>query len=402
MRSLGLLRESFTAVSGFILLSVALFFVPTLAAPAHAEDPTVNPDLPPTEVLFEWLRHEHQKPDEKSPRIRARQDNPFRNNFDSLRLAIEDLTQTFGNKYPNGQKYLAQLEKLQKAVKETDAPLKPLADEFDKLFKEALLANPLIDFDKLLFVDSSNPMTPRNWLSLDSVGGTTREGGVALKVLSPVSPDGKVTTLFVPPERRNLIAIDLHWDANKLLYTASGLTKRGMQLFEVDLPPEMDPETKLPVVREIETILETDISNYDACYSPDESIIFVSSATMNGVPCIRGGSPIGNLYRRKTDGTIERLTNDQDHDWHPTFLPNGRVMYLRWDYTDTPHAFNRVMFSMNPDGTGQASMYGSNSYWPNSTFYPKPIPGSSTKFVGAVTGHHSGTTGGMFLFDTAK
>ncbi len=369
------------------------------AAPSK---PDFNPDLPPTVIRFEWLRHENQKTDEKSPRVKPRQSNPFRNNFDSLRLAIEDLTQTFGGKYPNGKEYLVRLEKLERAVKETNAPLKPLADEFDELFKEALLANPLIDFDRLLFVDSSHPMTPRNWLGLDSVGGAVREGGVALKVLSPVSPDGKVTTLFVPPERRNLIAIDLHWDGDKLLYTANGFTKRGKQLFEVDLPPKLDPKTKLPIVREIETILETDISNYDACYCPDDSIVFVSTATMNGVPCIRGGSPIGNLYRRKTDGTVERLTNDQDHDWHPTVLPDGRIMYLRWDYTDTPHAFNRVMFSMNPDGTGQAAMYGSNSYWPNSTFYAKPVPGNATKFVGSVVGHHSGTIGGMFLFDTAK
>ncbi|MBC8373800.1 MAG: SUMF1/EgtB/PvdO family nonheme iron enzyme [Planctomycetes bacterium] len=394
-----------------LLLTVALVLLGGLAPRAVSATkakrkpkpkPKILPDLRPTAVRFGWLRHEHQKPGEKSPRIKSKQANPFRNNFDSLRLAIEDLTKTFGTRYPGGKKHLARLAKLEKAVKETNAPLGPLASEFDKLFAEALTANPLIDFDKLLFVDSLDRMTPRNWLSLDSIRGTTRAGGVALKMLSPVSPDGKVTTVFTPPQNRSMIAIDLHWDARKLLYTATGLANRGHQLFEVDLPVKLDPKTKLPVVREIETITEKDVSNYDACYSPDDSILFVSTATMNGVPCIRGGSPIGNIYRRKPDGAVDRLTNDQDHDWHPTVLPNGRIMYLRWDYTDTPHAYNRIVFSMNPDGTGQAAMYGSNSYWPNSTFYPKPVPGSSTKFVGAVTGHHAGTTGGMFLFDTAQ
>jgi len=381
---------------------IALGILVSLTAPAGAAKPTVNPDAPPTAVRFAWIRHEHQKPEVKSPRLRSRQTNPFRNNFDSLRLAVEDLGRTFGQKYPGGKAYLARLAKIEKAVKETQAPIEPLANEFDALFAEALLANPLIDFDKLLFVDSVNSMTPRNWLGLHNINGSTRAGGVALKVLSPVAPGGKITTLFVPPERRNMIAIDLHWDAKKLLYSATGMTNRGQQLYEVDLPPKTDPKTKLPIVREIETIPYKDVSNTDACYCPDDSIIFVSTATMNGVPCIRGGAPIGNLYRRKPDGTVERLTNDQDHDWHPTILPNGRVMYLRWDYTDTPHAFNRIMFSMNPDGTGQAAMYGSNSYWPNCMFYPKPIPGNSTKFVASVVGHHSGTIGGMFLFDTAK
>ena len=375
---------------------------------AAASKNAKSTEAPSTEARLAVIRGEHKNSGgnegaRENPKNPGK-DSGFRNNFDSLRLAIEDLTQTFCNKYPNGKEYLARLVKLEKAVKETDAPLKPLADEFDKLFKEALLANPLIDFDKLLFVDSSGPMAPHNWLSIDSVNGMAGKGGVALKVLSPVSPDGKVTTLFVPPDNRNLLAIDLHWDADKLLYTAAGGAghSRSHQLFEVDLPPKADPDTGLPIVREIETIPDNDVSNYDACYCPDDSIIFVSTATMNGVPCIGGAAPIGNLYRRKTDGTIERLTNDQDHDWHPTILPDGRVMYLRWDYTDTPHAFNRVMFSMNPDGTGQAAIYGSNSYWPNCMFYPKPVPGSTTKFVAAIMGHHSGSKGGMFLFDTAR
>ncbi|MHC4250308.1 MAG: TolB family protein, partial [Planctomycetota bacterium] len=387
---------------GALVILVVASIAAGEARAAKSKGPAFDVDLPPTAIRFGWLRHEHQKPKVKSPRVKPRQDNPFRNNFESLRLAIEDLTLTFGRKYPKGKSFLARLAKIEKAVKETDAPLEPLAEEFDRLFKEALTANPLIDFDKLLFVDSNNAMTPRNWLSLDTVGGTTRKDGVSLKVLSPVSPDGKVTTLFVPPEGRNLIAIDLHWDAGKLLYTATGIGSRDHQLFEVDLPPKTDPKTGQPAVREIETIKHRDVRNYDACYCPDDSIVFVSTATMNGVPCIGGKSPIGNIYRRKTDGTVQRLTNDQDHDWHPTIMPDGRVMYLRWDYTDTPHAFNRIMFAMNPDGTGQAAVYGSNSYWPNSTFYPKPVPGHPTKFVGSVTGHHSGAIGGMFLFDTAK
>jgi len=31
--------------------------------------PAFDVDLPPTVVRLEWLRHEHQKPKEKSPRL---------------------------------------------------------------------------------------------------------------------------------------------------------------------------------------------------------------------------------------------------------------------------------------------------------------------------------------------
>ena len=333
--------------------------------------------------------------------MRPTQNKPFRNSFDSLRLAIEDLTITFGSKYPKGAEYLRRLEELQRAVLETEAPLAPLAEEFDGLFEEALLANPLIDFDSLMFIDrSGGPLTARNWLSLSSVRSSNQD--TAVKVLSPVSPHGKVTTLFTPPDRKCVGRMDLHFDGDKLLYTSAG-ENRHWQICEVDLPPKLDPKTGRPMIREIETIPDSDVENYDSCYGPDGSIYFTSTATQLGVPCTRGKSPITNLYRKRPDGKVERLTIDQDHNWHPSMLPNGRVMYLRWECTDTPHAFNRVVFSMNPDGTGQAAMYGSNSYWPNSTFYPRAVPGSSTTFVGVITGHHAaGQTGKLVLFDTTR
>ena len=59
--------------------------------------------------------------------------------------------------------------------------------------------------------------------------------------------------------------------------------------------------------------------------------------------------------------------------------------------------------SMNPDGTGQTEVYHSDSYWPNSTFYAKPLPGSPTKFVAIISGHHGvPRMGEMVLFDAAK
>ena len=75
-------------------------------------------------------------------------------------------------------------------------------------------------------------------------------------------------------------------------------------------------------------------------------------------------------------------------------LHDGRVLYLRWEYTDLPHSFSPAPFHMNPDGTGQTEYYGSNSYWPNSFFYARPIPGHPTKVVGMVTGHHGDAADG--------
>jgi hypothetical protein len=98
-----------------------------------------------------------------------------------------------------------------------------------------------------------------------------------------------------------------------------------------------------------------------------------------------------------------RLCFDQEMNWCPTLLPSGQVMYLRWEYTDTPHYFTRVLMHMNPDGTGQSQYYGGSAYWPNALYFARPLPGSSTQLVGVVSGHHGvPRMGELILFDVAK
>ena len=117
------------------------------------------------------------------------------------------------------------------------------------------------------------------------------------------------------------------------------------------------------------------------------------------VPC--NGSHVEVLYRMEADGSgVRQLCFEQDHDFNPVMLPSGRVLYLRWEYSDLPHANSRILFSMNPDGTGQMEYYGSNSYWPNGVFAARPVPGRPNRVIGIVAGHHgSHREGELVLFD---
>jgi len=59
---------------------------------------------------------------------------------------------------------------------------------------------------------------------------------------------------------------------------------------------------------------------------------------------------------------------------------------------------------MNPDGTNKKELYGSGSYWPNSLFDAKPLPGkNNSQFIGIVSGHHGiARSGRLVMFDPAK
>ena len=168
--------------------------------------------------------------------------------------------------------------------------------------------------------------------------------------------------------------VDLNYDADKLLFSSIG-THNRWQVFEI----KMDGTGSAAG----DAGDEPDIDSYNGMYLPDNRIIFDSTSTFEGVPCVGGSDYVANLHLMNADGTnIRRLCFDQDNDWYPVVMPSGRVMYLRWEYTDSAHYFARVLMSMNPDGTSQASVYHNNSYWPNGLLYARPLPGSPTKFVG--------------------
>jgi len=316
----------------------------------------------------------------------------------SLRLAIQDLMETFPTKYPRGQAYLARLGKLQTRLVSGDTSA---AAELDALMREALLANPLLDFDHLIVRRTADLGLPANWQSNSSLGRARYDNEIA--TLSPVGPEGKLTTLYRPEGKGDFVGdIDLHFDAGKLLFSRS----KGQTSWSV-CELAVDPSTGRavsPTATKLPLPSAPGVGSYDACYLADDNILFTSTAPITGVPCVGGRSPVTNLYRLDRDtGAIRRLTFEQDHDWYPAMMSSGRVMYLRWEYSDISHAFSRILFSMNPDGTNQMAHYGSNSYWPNALFYARQIPGEPGKFVAIVSGHHGlRRMGELVLFDTAK
>lgn len=306
-------------------------------------------------------------------------------NASSLGLAIDDLTRSFPTAYTRGAEYRARLDAI---ASEDDAALEQLA-------REALLANPMLDFERLVYIKrrETNLGLPMNWQSNSCLPHTGYDN--AIMMLSPASLGDEPVTLFRPSGDLFVGDIDLHFEAQRLLFSMPGDNGRW-QVFELQTNGE--GLTQLPLIQ------ERDVDNYDACYLPNDDVVFCSSAPFVGVPCVTGSSHVCNLYYfARGTGAIRRLTFEQDHDWCPTVLPNGRLMYLRWEYSDIPHFVSRILFQMNPDGTGQMAHYGSNSYWPNAMFYARPLPGDSTSFVAIVGGHHDvPRMGELVLFDTKR
>jgi len=328
-------------------------------------------------------------------------------NVGALRLAVEDLVKTFGNRYRRGQDYLKEIDEFERRVAEIETALARgdnsakgriagLIEHFRRLQQEALLDNPLMDFENLMLIRrkaAGRLGLPQNWQGNCAIGKTGYDNQIA--VLSPPRPGGRLSTLFKPDNDEFVGDVDLHFDADKMLFSMPGSHNRW-QIWEIGVDGKD--------LRQVTPGEHPDVDNYDACYLPDGRIIFGSTRCFQGIPCVGGGNTVANLCIMNPDGTgIRQLCFDQDHNWCPTVLNNGRVLYARWEYSDTPHYFTRLLFHMNPDGTDQKEYYASNSPWPNSTFYARPIPGHPTMIAGVISGHHGvPRMGEMILFDPAR
>jgi formylglycine-generating enzyme required for sulfatase activity len=328
-------------------------------------------------------------------------------NLPALRRAIDDLRRTFPEKYPDGAAYREELVRYEKeynglrAMIQTE-PEKAMAQAEALLaFKrKALLANPLIDFDQILFIRRSEKSPalglPANWQ-----GNCSLPAGVYNNDIAILGPDEKgrafsrIESLYRPDTRKFAGDLDLHFDGGRFLFSMPGSHGR-FQIWEIGIDGNG--------LRQVTAGEEQDVDNYDACYLPDGRIIYDSTLCYLGIPCVFGGSHVANLCIMNADGSgIRQLCFDQDHNWCPEVLHNGRVLYQRWEYADLPHSNTRLLFHMNPDGTAQMEYYGSNAYWPNSFFHARPVPGHPTMVAGIVTGHHGvRRMGELVLLDPAR
>lgn len=324
--------------------------------------------------------------------------------FEALRLAVDDLAESFGSDYPDANKFKALLADLEKRAAKVTVKEEgdKIAAEFAALQKKALLANPTVDFDEILLIRRAPGVKsfPENYNSNSVLKAT----GYKNELIRFNLRNGSESVVYKPAKDEFVGDLELHYDADKLLFSMPDMSQNARwRVWELSLNANKAAD-KVPAKPTVLPLInDNDVDNYDACYLPDGRIIFCSTACFTGVPCINGSGHVCNLYLKEQNGAIRQLTIEQDHDWCPTVMNNGRIMYLRWEYTDLPHAFSRILFHMNPDGTNQSELYGSGSYWPNSMFYARPIPDHPTKFVAIVTGHHElNRIGDLVVFDPAK
>lgn len=327
----------------------------------------------------------------------------------AIQLAYEDMCASEeydARKYGNMLNELAALcSNGFKGIYKEDRLAVAEAERALELKRSILLGNPLLDPDRIvaahfhLGAQARTAMAPQlgtqsnNWSNQMS----TPRGGFDAEIVELTNLRGEVRsrTIYRPSNGSSVSDLRLHWDGDRVMFTQTQEDSRW-NIFEVKLDGSG--------FRKIIENDEPDLDFYDGTYLSDGRILAVSNIGYQGVPCVNGDDPVGNLVLyNPSDRNLRRLTFDQDANWNPVVMNNGKVMYTRWEYTDLTHYYSRIVMHMNPDGTENKALYGSGAMFPNSIFDIQPLPGNGSAFIGIISGHHGiARSGRLLIFDPAK
>jgi hypothetical protein len=289
------------------------------------------------------------------------------------------------------------------------------------------LANPLLDFDEVLFVKRAPTLLPH--LS-DQYYGWFSRGGGGIYVLSGFKGDQPALRCLTEKfETGNFLRPDISYDGKKVLFAWCKFYPQLAGMGDKTQKDKISEDAFYHIFEMnadgtgVRQLTRGAYDDFDGRYLPNGEIVFMSTrkgtalqagrdsaaATMASpwlpdsyVRCGGGRSrPVAvfTLHRMAGDGgNLRAISAFENFEWTPAVANDGRVLYTRWDYIDR---FNGPIFSLwstNPDGTNPQLVYGNYTARPNAVFEARAIP-NSDRMVFTASAHHSITGGSLVMLD---
>jgi hypothetical protein len=209
-------------------------------------------------------------------------------------------------------------------------------------------------------------------------------------IIDPTTPGTLGMGVYTHPE--------LSWDATKLLFCFKGEPEGSTSIYEIGIDGSglrrvTDPTPTLAVYQGRHG------GQHDVApaYLPNGRIVFLSTRASGLVPCNNTGVAI--LHVMNADGSnIRPISVNNVNEFDPTVMPDGRVLFGRWEYVDKNALTIQSLWTTHPDGTEETSLYANNMVFPEAILDARPVPGSS-KVVATLAKHNGVPRGSVALID---
>ena len=194
---------------------------------------------------------------------------------------------------------------------------------------------------------------------------------------------GQVRAILADP-RGGVRDPQVHYDGGKILFSYRRGGEPFYHLYEIGIDGAG-----------LVQLTDGPFDDIEPTYLPDGAIVFCSSRCRRYVGC--NPSPVATLYRCDGRGkNIRPISASPFTDNTPWMLPDGRLLYTRWEYVDRNQLSFHHLWTANPDGTGVMVYFG-NQYTGRGVPVPrfsdvamldaKPIPGTK-KVVASFSPDH--------------
>jgi hypothetical protein len=195
---------------------------------------------------------------------------------------------------------------------------------------------------------------------------------------------------------------DLSYDGKKLLFSYKGEKGGGTSIYEIgidgsNLKQLTNPNKDLDGYEFAEGTFGKGHHDITPCYMPNNRIAFTSTRQRGHVLCF--SSHVDILHTMNADGSdIKSISVSPLNEFDPVIMPDGRIMYGRWEYVDKSALYIQSLWTVNPDGTNETAFYGNNLGKPTAILDPRPVPGSDL-IVCSLTPHNGQAIGAIAMID---
>jgi len=275
------------------------------------------------------------------------------------------------------------------------------------------LANPLLDFDELIFNRWSSRYghVQEAWAS-----SVLRDGG--LYILSGLKT-GRVTVRSLledarfengPFQGQRILDVskvvrsfDLAHDGRKVVFAWLQPSPRALKIVSVNVDGS-----------DLRQLTDGDFDDLDPVWLPNGRIVFVSTRVKLTVRCNFGpATPQAVMHSMNADGTDQvQISFHETNERYPSVDNDGRLIYMRWDYIDRDFSAAHHLWICNPDGRDPRSFHGNYPHpsapgdrprdgrgdRPFAEYFMRAVPGSP-KYIAIASTHHAPPYGIPILID---
>lgn len=233
-------------------------------------------------------------------------------------------------------------------------------------FVQKALQGPLKETDELVFAVRARGTDPHwyanfGYWSSDHKKMMYGKPGTRLNKLNLRT--GKVTALLNDPAGSVRDPV-LHYDGKTILFSYRKGESKHFHLYEISVDGTG-----------LRQITRDPFDDIEPAYLPDDTIVFCSTRCKRWVSCWH--TQVAIMYTCDRQGkNIHQISGNIEHDNTPAVLPDGRILFTRWEYVDRSQVAFHHLWVMNPDGTGEMVFFGNQK--PGILMIDsEPIPGTN-------------------------